>query len=91
MQICIRCWGARWVCEAHTDQPWGNDKGCLCGAPGSPCPICNRVAPEGKPAMPDGFKAEAEAEFDPPLDDAAERAEVQEALRRIFETARRKH
>jgi hypothetical protein len=46
---CSTCRGVLWVCENHTDTPWGNKPGeCDCGA-GAPC-WCNL----GK-ALPDGF------------------------------------
>jgi hypothetical protein len=37
---CEICKGTGWVCENHTDTPWGEGEGeCDCGA-GSPC-TCN--------------------------------------------------
>jgi len=30
-------------------------KGCTCGAPGEPCPVCNRPDDETAPKMPEGF------------------------------------
>jgi hypothetical protein len=39
---CKRCDGCRWVCEAHPDRPWEGPNACGCGAPGAPCPACNK-------------------------------------------------
>jgi len=36
---CMRCFGCRWVCEAHPHMAWEGDY--ACGAPGIPCPVCN--------------------------------------------------
>jgi hypothetical protein len=91
LTFCPRCASERWVCKAHQHRPWGGEHGCSCGAAGSPCPICNEVAPGEKPALPPGFQVEAEADFTPLLDDDVEREEVQEAFRRLIEAARRKH
>ena len=56
VHFCIRCANARWVCEAHPDRPWGDVQGaCCCGAPGEPCPTCNRTDGDGIPEMPEGF------------------------------------
>ena len=56
MTVCPRCYNVRWVCEAHPYRPWGSHmKGCTCGAPGEPCPVCNRPDDETAPKMPEGF------------------------------------
>ena len=39
--ICRRCFGFRWVCEAHSDMAWEGEYACGCGAPGMPRPDCN--------------------------------------------------
>jgi len=43
--ICMNCDSLGWVCENHTDRPWGDggstrSDACACGA-GAPCPVCN--------------------------------------------------
>jgi hypothetical protein len=54
-KFCLRCYDARWVCEAHPDMPWVNSpRGRKCGAPGDPCPSCNRAEPGSLPALPAG-------------------------------------
>jgi hypothetical protein len=49
-----------WVCEAHPGLPFDfgpSPRGCKCGAPGMPCPDCNRSAgPDEPPKMPPGVK-----------------------------------
>jgi hypothetical protein len=56
---CPICKGARWVCEAHHDRPWGISEGCKCGAPGMPCDFCNPSGgPEDPPDLPPGFEVE---------------------------------
>jgi len=56
MIICMRCDNARFVCEAHPDRPWQDGpRACACGAPGIPCPICNRTEDGEIPELPDGF------------------------------------
>jgi hypothetical protein len=53
---CPRCYDTRWVCEAHPERPWeGGPRACGCGAPGEPCPICNRPEGDTAPALPEGF------------------------------------
>jgi hypothetical protein len=55
-RFCARCAKARWVCEAHPNRPWSNGpRACSCGAPGEPCPVCNRTNPDTVPALPEGF------------------------------------
>ena len=53
---CIRCLDTYWVCEAHEDRPWDGDKACGCGAPGMPCPDCNKPDPGSLPRLPGGFQ-----------------------------------
>ena len=40
---CRNCLGVDWVCENHSDRPWGgmssSPTACECGA-GAPCPCC---------------------------------------------------
>lgn len=56
MKFCLRCADTRWVCEAHPERPWmGSAYACGCGAPGEPCPECNRTENGNAPEMPDGF------------------------------------
>ncbi|CAL77436.1 conserved hypothetical protein [Bradyrhizobium sp. ORS 278] len=44
MRICLLCGNVGFVCEAHPDRPWiDGPAGCRCGAPGDPCPLCNRA------------------------------------------------
>jgi hypothetical protein len=50
MQFCDRCAKCRWVCEAHPNRPWDGEHACGCGAPGEPCPECNRA--DGAPDCP---------------------------------------
>ncbi len=50
---CDNCAGELWVCEEHTDTPWGDGDGC-CGGAGAPCPECNACGPGQWPAMPPG-------------------------------------
>jgi len=60
---CCQCDNLRWVCEAHRDLPWGEgQRVCRCGAPGEPCPACNRVDGDTVPEMPDGFIPDLENE-----------------------------
>jgi len=43
LKPCRNCGGVGWVCENHTDAPWGgassHPDACECGA-GAPCPCC---------------------------------------------------
>jgi hypothetical protein len=55
---CKRCDGCRWVCEAHPDRPWEGPNACGCGAPGAPCPACNKPDDNSSPALPVGFEVE---------------------------------
>jgi hypothetical protein len=59
---CPICSGARWVCEAHPDWPWGDVAGaCTCGAPGKPCDICNPSnGPDDPPDMPPELSGETD-------------------------------
>ncbi|WP_315804015.1 hypothetical protein [Bradyrhizobium sp. SZCCHNS3002] len=76
MKICLRCAGARFVCEAHPDRPWTTGAGgCRCGAPGDPCPLCN------------GTLRDAE----PPAIDPAEMDGVEQELIALALRARRRH
>jgi hypothetical protein len=53
---CRICKSARWVCERHSDRPWGVPGGCDCGAPGMPCALCNPSGGEDDPPdLPPGF------------------------------------
>lgn len=36
---CPNCEDMGWVCEAHENKPWGNER--CCSAPGMPCDNCN--------------------------------------------------
>jgi hypothetical protein len=52
---CVRCDDTFWVCEEHPRLPsdFGpSPRACRCGAPGKPCPDCNRSDP---PKLPPGF------------------------------------
>jgi len=49
--VCARCHGERWICEAHPDHPWPHDD---CPGPGEPCPRCNVKEP---PEMPPDFRS----------------------------------
>jgi hypothetical protein len=55
MTTCMRCFGCRWVCEAHPHMAWEGDYACGCGAPGMPCPFCNASDGVGSPKMPPAF------------------------------------
>jgi hypothetical protein len=89
MKLCLRCDNARWVCEAHPDRPWSEGpRACACGAPGSPCPLCNRTEPNELPAMPDGFVVEETREVDLTAPDEAEADEIRDALARLQERAK---
>jgi hypothetical protein len=56
--ICAQCQGCRWVCEAQIYRPWLGEHACGCGAPGEPCPRCNKVKDGEYPALPAGFVAD---------------------------------
>jgi hypothetical protein len=58
MQFCDRCANCRWVCEAHPNRPWDGEHACGCGAPGEPCPECNRA--DGAPDLPKGFRVDVD-------------------------------
>lgn len=63
MKFCARCDNIRWVCEAHPDRPIFGHRACPCGAPGEPCPVCNRTElgnADDVPEMPDGYIVDAE-------------------------------
>jgi hypothetical protein len=62
MMTCWRCDGCRWVCEAHPERPWEGPLACGCGAPGEPCPICNRPDGDTAPKLPDGFVVDTKSE-----------------------------
>ncbi|MGJ4893804.1 hypothetical protein ACQR10_04710 [Bradyrhizobium sp. HKCCYLRH2060] len=50
MRFCLRCDDTGFVCEAHPSLPWSDSpRGCRCGAPGDPCPICNGALREAEP------------------------------------------
>lgn len=66
MKVCLRCHGARWICEVHPKLPWGGGaSACACGAPGCPCPFCNRTEGDAVPEMPNGFRAKAVCAIEP--------------------------
>ena len=50
---CKNCNGEGWVCENHTDKPWGDGDAC-CGGAGSPCKFCNPCDEHNPPRMPTG-------------------------------------
>src|SRR5262252_4756539 len=56
---CQLCGGARWVCEDHTDKPWGDASdrpdACHCGGAGLPCPACNQI-PAREPDLSPGYR-----------------------------------
>ena len=57
--LCPLCDGARWVCEAHPDRPWGVEGECGCGEPGMPC-VCNPSSGrDDPPDPPPGFTSTA--------------------------------
>jgi hypothetical protein len=54
---CLRCDGARWVCEA-THAPWGDGaRACPCGAVG------NNFEEGAIPEMPEGFVTRAKLDW----------------------------
>jgi hypothetical protein len=55
MQFCVRCANTKWICDMHRGRPWNGPHACGCGAPGEPCPTCNRPGPDGLPELPEGF------------------------------------
>jgi hypothetical protein len=57
MKFCARCDNCRWVCEGHPERPWEGPRACGCGAPGDPCPVCNRADQDIEPEMPEDFVA----------------------------------
>jgi hypothetical protein len=59
---CQRCDDCRWICEAHLDKPWDGPTACGCGAPGDPCPDCNRAGPLDQPEMPPDFEVDRNEE-----------------------------
>jgi hypothetical protein len=49
----------RFVCEAHPLLPWEGPRACGCGAPGDPCPVCNRMDSDTEqPELPEDFVVE---------------------------------
>ncbi len=58
MRYCPRCDNRRWVSEAHRELPWEGPRACGCGAPGEPCPVCNRVEGDQIPELPEGFRVD---------------------------------
>lgn len=92
MKICLRCDCVRWVCEAHPDRPWSDGpRGCSCGAPGEPCPFCNRSDGKTLPAMPAGFVPDEERSFDLDGFDEHDASVAKEALARLVRFSRPKH
>jgi hypothetical protein len=90
MKYCFRCDYTRWICEAHPNLPWQDSpRGCHCGAPGAPCPICNTSDAETAPAMPDDFVADKVRGFDPIVDIDQYGESLEDALARIVKLARR--
>src|SRR4051812_8223099 len=53
---CMRCQGARWVCENHPDRPFDKTlpNGCDCGA-GEPCADCNGSTESDTPNLGSTF------------------------------------
>jgi hypothetical protein len=90
MIFCARCANERWVCEAHPDRPWDGEHGCPCGAPGSPCPVCNKADAVTVPEMPDGFVAETSREVDLPIDTTSDES-LADALARIARKAMKRN
>jgi hypothetical protein len=40
-------------------QPWEDSpRSCCCGAPGEPCPVCNRVEDDEVPEIPEGLRVD---------------------------------
>lgn len=80
MSFCLRCDNTGWVCEAHPERPWKDSPGgCHCGAPGNPCPVCNRADDaDTAPDLPPGFVVETERdlETDPILEDDIESSDL---------------
>ncbi|WP_316172162.1 MULTISPECIES: hypothetical protein [unclassified Bradyrhizobium] len=79
LERCPRCDGTRWICEAHPDLPWEDSpRGCRCGAPGDPCPVCNRADADTPPELPSGFEVDQarDLETDPILEDDIESSEL---------------
>ena len=87
MIYCARCANKRWVCKAHTDRPWAGTIGCPCGAPGSPCPVCNKVDAEIEPDMPDDFVAQTQRQFHPLVEINPDHESLGDALARSAERA----
>jgi hypothetical protein len=56
---CPICRGARWVCEVHTNRPWGIEGGCDCPGPGMPCSCNPSGGIDDPPELPPGFKITA--------------------------------
>jgi len=52
---CPRCYGARWVCENHPNEPWNGDHSKRCDGAGMPCPGCNEPHEGERPDMEDNF------------------------------------
>lgn len=52
---CANCNSSGWVCEDHSNMPWGDGDGC-CGGAGSPCTICNPCDDKTPPRMVAGSK-----------------------------------
>jgi hypothetical protein len=52
---CPRCYGARWVCEAHPNEPWGGDHSKRCDGARMPCPDCNEPYEDERPDMDPDF------------------------------------
>jgi hypothetical protein len=90
MKYCFQCDNTRWVCETHSHLPWQDSpRGCKCGAPGDPCPICNKSDAETLPARPDGFVVDKARDFDPIVDIDPYGENLEDALARIMKLARR--
>ncbi|MGJ5036615.1 hypothetical protein ACQR13_21115 [Bradyrhizobium sp. HKCCYLRH3059] len=76
MRFCLRCDDTGFVCEAHPALPWMDSaRGCRCGAPGDPCPVC----------------AGDLLESEPPAIDPHERDDLADALTELALRRRRRH
>jgi hypothetical protein len=57
---CLFCEDEGWVCEYHSDQPFGGPHACRCGGAGMPCPNYNLSSRDEPPRLPKGFKPDPE-------------------------------
>ena len=64
--LCPACDGMRWVCEEHTDRPWGaHPRACQCGGAGMPCLVCNQPKDDERPSMPPDFVSQLDRDKGP--------------------------